>query len=327
MAPLPKFYYNQLMQKQHSLPSPVKALALDLDGTALGPGAVMSSRTARALRACIDRGIRVIICTGRPAASADIYRQIIGAEGPMVCCNGAAVVDMPGGATIGLSLLDPEAAAYCVDLSRSMGVYFQVYFPPKPGGSGGPWETLMAEQDGPEAAMYRNHTGMKIRIGDLKAALAAPDCTGCIKAMFIAEPAVQERIRPRLEERFGGRVYIARTYSTFLELMAPGASKGAGLKTALARLGLEPAGVIALGDEENDLPLFDAAGFRAAPANAKEAVRAAADLVIASNEEDGVAQFLEERLLAGFARGPGRVVPAAKEHQGEEGDKVGQRVK
>jgi hydroxymethylpyrimidine pyrophosphatase-like HAD family hydrolase len=51
--------------------------------------------------------------------------------------------------------------------------------------------------------------------------------------------------------------------------------------------------VIAFGDEENDLPLFSESAYAVAPANAKETVRSAADIVVASNAEDGVAEFLE----------------------------------
>jgi hydroxymethylpyrimidine pyrophosphatase-like HAD family hydrolase len=112
--------------------------------------------------------------------------------------------------------------------------------------------------------------------------------------MFLAEPEVQDALRPRLAERFGSRIYVARTLRTFLEVMAAGVSKGRGLALALEHRGLAPGGVIALGDEENDLPLFDAAGFSVAPANAKDKVREAADRVVGSNAEDGVAVFLEE---------------------------------
>ena len=58
--------------------------------------------------------------------------------------------------------------------------------------------------------------------------------------------------------------------------------------------GLRPDEVIALGDDENDLPMFSVAGFSIAPANAKEAVRNRADLVIRSNAEEGLAEFLED---------------------------------
>jgi Cof subfamily protein (haloacid dehalogenase superfamily) len=274
-------------------PAAVKALALDLDGTALRPDTTMSGRTLRALRGCLDRGIAVIFCTGRAIEAAEPYRIPLDAGGPMVYFNGAEVVDMPGGKVLHATMLDPDAVDFCVDLSRRTGVYYQVYFPGTPEYPRG---KLMAERQSEETEMYRKHTGIQAVIGDLKEALAEPGVTGCIKSMFLAEPEIQDALRPQILERFGARVYVARTLRTFLEVMAAGVSKGRGLALALEHRGLAPEGVIALGDEENDLPLFETAGFSAAPANAKDKVRAAADRVIGSNAEDGVAVFLEEFL-------------------------------
>jgi HAD superfamily hydrolase (TIGR01484 family) len=145
--------------------------------------------------------------------------------------------------------------------------------------------------------MYFKHTGIQAEIEDLKQALSAPGLTGCIKSMFLAEPEVQDAIRPKIEERFGKSLYIAQTLRTFLEIMNPNVSKGEGLKAALQRRGLEPSQVIAFGDEENDLPMFGTAGFAAASANAKDSVKTRADLIIGPNTEDGVAAFLEEIFL------------------------------
>jgi hydroxymethylpyrimidine pyrophosphatase-like HAD family hydrolase len=117
--------------------------------------------------------------------------------------------------------------------------------------------------------------------------------------MFIAEPPAQEEIRAGIVERFGGAVYIARTYGTFLEVLSPRISKGKGLLQALEHRGLKPEETIAFGDEENDLPMFEAASWAAAPENAKDVVKKAADLVLGSHAEDGVAAFLEETFLAG----------------------------
>jgi hydroxymethylpyrimidine pyrophosphatase-like HAD family hydrolase len=58
--------------------------------------------------------------------------------------------------------------------------------------------------------------------------------------------------------------------------------------------GLKPEEVFAFGDEENDIPMFDVAGFSAAPSNAREKVRQAADFVFGSNAEEGLAAFLEK---------------------------------
>jgi Cof subfamily protein (haloacid dehalogenase superfamily) len=272
----------------------IKALALDLDGTLLGPGGVLSERAAGAVRACGDRGLGIIIATGRAVEAAEKFRRPLGAEGPMVYFNGAVVADMPGGRVLSTTLLDPGAAAFCLRVAREAGAYYQVFFPGTPEH---PRETLMAEKAGPERDMYRDHTGMRAEMGDLEGALALPGLPGCIKAMFIAEPAVQDRIRARIEERFGGAVYIARTYGTFLEVLNPRISKGKGLLQALEHRGLKPEEAVAFGDEENDLPMFEAASWAVAPGNAKDSVKKAADQVIGSHAEDSVAAFLEQTFL------------------------------
>jgi Cof subfamily protein (haloacid dehalogenase superfamily) len=281
-------------------PGAVKALALDLDGTALMPGNVLGERTLKATKSLMARGIEIIICTGRAIEAAEQYRLAMGACGPMVYFNGAEIADMPSGKILSSVLLDLEAASFGVDIARSMNIHYQVFLP----AAEGKYETLLIDKPSPEAEMYFKHTGIKPAAGDLKKALAAPGLSGCIKAMFIADPALHDEIRTRLLERFNGgetggpegrsRIYVARTLPTFLEVMNAEVSKGTGLKTVMRLRGLKPEEVLACGDEENDLPMFDAAAYAAAPASAKEKVRAAADQVFPSNAEEGLADFLEE---------------------------------
>ena len=270
-------------------PKKIRALALDLDGTVLAPGGVLTERTIAVLKECGKQGLKLIIATGRAIAAAERFRAPLGAEGPMIYFNGAVVADMPGGGIISSTLLDPGAAAFCADLSRETGVYYQVFFP---GSDDDPRISLMAEREGPERDMYFNHTGILAELGDLKEALSRSK--GCIKSMFLAEVDVQAALRPKIDERLGNSVYIAQTYRTFLEIMDAKVSKGEGLKVAMERLSIKSEEVIAFGDEENDLPMLIAAGYSAAPSNAKDNVKAAADIVIGSNAEDGVAAFLEE---------------------------------
>jgi Cof subfamily protein (haloacid dehalogenase superfamily) len=275
-------------------PEIIKALALDLDGTTLLSGAVMGDRTIRALRRCLEKGLRVILCTGRSVQSAERYRACIGAQGPMVCFNGAITADMPGGTIISAVFPEREIVEFCIGLARERGIYYQVYFAEK----GDPFrEVLIAERDASEAELYRGHTQTQAVFGDLPSALNDPRYAGCIKSMFITSAELIEEIRPLIIERFGGRVYVTKSSPLFLEVLAPGVSKGAGLTRIMERLGLRPEEVIAFGDEENDLPLFKAALHSAAPANAKPEVRAAAEFHIPSCDDEGVAAFLEEHLL------------------------------
>jgi Cof subfamily protein (haloacid dehalogenase superfamily) len=293
-------------RKRRPNPDEIKGLALDLDGTTLMPGAVLGERTAEVLKALMQRGIQMVLCTGRAVEAAERFRTALGAEGPMVYFNGAEVCDMPSGKVLDTTLLGIDTVDFCIDISRKYGAYFQVFFPPGEEAASGLSSSpdrfsrvLMAEKWGPETDMYLNHTGVVSKIGDLKEEIAAKRIKGCIKTMYIAEPEVQDRIRPFIEERFGGTIYIAKTLGTFLEIMDAKVSKGRGLRTALENRGLAASEVMAFGDEENDLPLFSEAAWSVAPANAKESVRKAADLVVGPNTEEGVAAFLEEFFALG----------------------------
>ena len=271
-------------------PKTIRALALDLDGTLLAPEGILTERTVRAVHNCRQRGLQIIIATGRAIEATEPSRVSLGAEGPMIYYNGAVVAEMPGCNIISTTLLDTKAAAFCLDLAGDMGVYCQVYFP----GGDDPRIALIAERDAPEREMYYKSTGMLAELGDLREALRRPGLQGCVKFMFLAEPDVQAALRRKLDERLGNSVYIAQTQRTFLEVMDAKVSKGQGLRFIMKRLSLKSEEAMVFGDEENDLPMFAVAGLSAAPSNAKDTVKAQADLVIGSNAEDGVAAFLED---------------------------------
>jgi Cof subfamily protein (haloacid dehalogenase superfamily) len=272
----------------------ISAIALDLDGTILLPNNTLSERTIRTLKKCKERGFKLILCTGRSPESSEPYRLALGADGPAVYFSGAEVLSQPNGLPFYPSLVKKDVVETCVDISHSMNVYFQVYLPET---LANPHKVLLAESMSAEMEMYHKHTGTQAIVGDIKQALANSGVAGCIKGMFIAEPETLEAIRVILHDRFGSSIYVVSTLLTFLEILPSDVSKGNGLKVVTEQLGIKAENVIAFGDEDNDLPMFEAAGFSAAPANAKEHVRAAADVVIGANTEDGVAAFLEEMLL------------------------------
>ena len=287
-----------IYDSKRPLPDPknIKALSIDLDGTMLAPGAVLSERTARTLKLCMQRGLRVIIATGRAMEAAEPFRAAIGATGPMIYYNGAVVLDTPGNNVLNTILMDKKAAEYCLDLAREMGVYCQIYFPNEisTGGDKGSYIPLLANRNSEELDMYHKHTGVLAAFADLKEELARPDLPGCVKTMFLVEPEVIAELRPKLEKHFGNNAYIAMSHPTYLEVMHPKASKGYGLEFVMQHCSLKKEEIIAFGDEENDLPMFKAAGFSVAVASAKPNVKAKADLIIGSNAEDGLAVFLEE---------------------------------
>jgi hydroxymethylpyrimidine pyrophosphatase-like HAD family hydrolase len=82
------------------------------------------------------------------------------------------------------------------------------------------------------------------------------------------------------------------------QVLPRGASKGAGVEWLLREMGHDPAHLMALGDGENDIELLELAALGVAMANAGPKLKAVADVVVASNDEDGVAEAIERHVLA-----------------------------
>jgi HAD superfamily hydrolase (TIGR01484 family) len=95
----------------------------------------------------------------------------------------------------------------------------------------------------------------------------------------------------------GGFVSVAMAGEGIVELLPLGLTKATGLSLAARRLGLKSADTIAFGDMPNDIAMFAWASHSVAMANAHEELKAVADEVTSSNEEDGIAVVLE-RLLS-----------------------------
>jgi Cof subfamily protein (haloacid dehalogenase superfamily) len=283
-------------------PKKIKGLAIDLDGTTLLPEGILGDRTKDCLQKLISKGMQIIISTGRAIEASEKYRSAIGAEGPMVFFNGAEVADVPSGKVLHTNLISLDVVDFGADVGREMGIHYQVYLPagisPVTGrkDTGQKWEALLIEKYDHDAEFYFKHTGVTPVIKDLKSIAALP-LDGCIKGMFIADPSLHDKIRQKMKERFGDQINVMRSYPTFLEVINNGVSKGEGLKIAMEHRNLKPEEVIAFGDEENDLPMFTVAGYAAAPENARENIKQAADLIYGPNTEEGLAVWLERIFL------------------------------
>ena len=83
-----------------------------------------------------------------------------------------------------------------------------------------------------------------------------------------------------------------------MQVLPLGASKGAGVEWLLAHLGVSASNVMAMGDGENDLEMLELACVGVAMSNAGARVKAAADVVVPSNDEDGVAEAIQRYVLA-----------------------------
>ena len=142
----------------------------------------------------------------------------------------------------------------------------------------------------PEAEGYASFQHIELRVvGPLLEWLERPPT----KLVVVGDPERLDQLGADLRAQFDGRLFIAKSLPYFLELAHPDVSKGSGLQFVADRLGFTPEGTVAFGDGENDLELIDWAGYGVAVENAHPLVKARADFVCPSAEEEGVAQVIE----------------------------------
>lgn len=259
-------------------PSAVKAVFIDADGT------LVSFRTHRPVPSALEaiaelrrRGIYVCLATGR---SVDALQDL--ASLPLdgfVCSSGQFCLDA-GGRLLRQQTLDPADIKGLLDLldaRRAKGLEpYDVCFI-------GPEETLFNHISPPTADLCR----------ELNFALypVAPPETlrggSYLQLMYFGGPQGQAdimRVMPRSQ--------ATRWHDGFIDIMPLDGGKAFGLETLCAHLGISPSETVAIGDGENDIPMLRAAGLGVAMGSATAAAKAAADVVTADTDRDGICKAL-----------------------------------
>ena len=114
-----------------------------------------------------------------------------------------------------------------------------------------------------------------------------------VKLLMSVQPEILPEVQKKIAEHLPQSLIVVRTAPFYLEIIPAQINKGKGLLDICSVLGIDRSDTAAFGDAENDIPMIRTAGFGVAMANAEEVVKAAADYVTASNNEDGIALALE----------------------------------
>ena len=264
-------------------PRDVGLVACDLDGTLLAADLVIRERTRHAIASARAAGVRVTIATGRMFQSALPYARAAGIEEPLICYQGAAVVDPTTAEFLRHEPIPLPAARDAITTVQDAGFSLNAYVD----------DELYVASITPEAQRYAEFQHLRVHpVGDLLEWLSEPPT----KLVAVGVPEELDALKQELLPRLGARLHIAKSLSIFLEFSRKDITKGSGLAFLAGRLGIEQARVVAFGDAENDVELLEWAGYGVAMANADERLRDLADLVCPSAEEEGVAQVLEAML-------------------------------
>ena len=262
---------------------PFRAIALDLDGTLTNHDKVVTPRTRQALLKAQELGTVIILASGRPTYGIVPVAECLELEkrgGYILSYNGGNIVNAKTGEKLFSQFL-PDAVIpilykYAKEKSHALLGY-----------AGN--EIITEMPDDPYVKEESRINKMNIRKVDNLFETLEPHPT---KLLMTGDPTDMIKAEEELVEILGEKMDIFRSAPFFLELVPKGIDKAQSLLRLLSKINLTPADLIAFGDGYNDLSMLKLAGVGVAMANAAPEVRADADYVTLSNEEDGVAAAL-----------------------------------
>jgi Cof subfamily protein (haloacid dehalogenase superfamily) len=212
--------------------------------------------------------------------SARRYAREAGLDDPLVCYQGAVVAEPVSGRWLRHVPIPLELAREAIRVLNDRGFGLNCYV----------GDELYVAELTQEARRYAEFQHLEVHpVGDLAAWLDEPPT----KLVVIDDPEVLDELEAQMKARFAGRLYISKSLPYFLEFASPDVTKASGLEFVSRHLGFARGRTVACGDGENDVELVDWAGYGVAVENAHERVKAVADLVCPSVDEEGVAQVIE----------------------------------
>jgi Cof subfamily protein (haloacid dehalogenase superfamily) len=275
----------------------IGAVVSDVDGTLVTDSKQLTERAQAAVAELHARGIQFTIISSRPPRGMSMLPAPLNLLAPLAAFNGG-IIATPDMTVIAEHLISADVAQRTLQLFEARGVETWVF-------TGQNW---FVREDRSALVSFEQRTiGFAAElVTDL-----APLLASAAKIVGASEDyELLARCEQELVGEFAGRATVARSQLYYLDVTHLFANKGAAL-TALAKLMAVPTAEIAvIGDGRNDMAMFATSGLSIAMGNASAEVKAAADLVTASNEQEGFATAIEQLVLPRIA------TPSPGQHRG-----------
>ena len=271
-------------------PTEIQLLVLDIDGTIAGESNEIRQPVLRAIQAAQSMGIQVAIATGRMYCSALRFHREVGSTLPLLAYQGAWIQDPATQQLHRHWPVSKQTAQQLLDyfeqpqLRSLLSVHFYIN------------DQLYVRELTPETQIYSQRSGIKPRaVGDLRQVLTDEPT----KVLALSDDTIViDRLLGSLRQQYTpAELYLTKSVATFFEATNPFANKGTGVRYLAELLGIDAANVMAIGDNFNDVEMLEYAGIGVAMGNAPEDVKAVAQWVAPTIEQDGAAAAIEEFVL------------------------------
>ena len=235
-----------------------KAIFIDIDGTLRNNKREVTKRTMEAVKKTVESGILVVICSGRPRKYTEDVSRKACASNYIISSNGCSIYDYAQKQVLYENIMDKKACVELYKISEQSGIRF-----------------IMNVGDGRVVSELHSKDNLEEKLStDIETFVNNNNVVHQHKSLVNPEAPKE------------GSIYY--------DVSNVGINKGTGIKKFCEILNIDLKDVIAIGDDKNDLPMFKMAGLSVAMGNATGEVKEHADQITLSNEEDGVAVFLEK---------------------------------
>ncbi len=271
----------------------IKLVALDLDGTTLNKDGVLSDRTKNALRKTMEKGVHVVIATGRCySAIPSEIKEMDGIE-YLVTSNGGLTVNNQNGETIAKECIDEAEIVNIIRVLESMPHMIEIFVDGKAYMEKTIYEGIIKGEITYRHSEYIAKTRMPIE-NVLNFARRNSDAIENINVFFknLEDKAEAKPILDAIPN-----VTITTSLINNWEIGGKNTSKAAALKVLMEKLNISKDEVMACGDNSNDYEMLKMAGIKVAMDNGNEEIMKVAKFVVSSNEFDGVAEAIGRFVL------------------------------
>lgn len=251
----------------------IKMVVTDIDGTIYSPEQGITKNVKNCIKNLYDNGIIVAIATGRTYGSAKCVADTIGIQCPLICYQGG-LVNSYEGEVLDVKYLNPEIARKIIAECKERNIHLNVYVEDK----------LYVEDDNQYIKDYIGDKGIdyfkvdsfeELDLSKLNKLLAIN-----YNADFIDNLIAEFQVKyPEL--------YVVKSFKYFCEIANKNATKGNAIKFLAKKYGFTTNEVMAIGDNNNDIEMIETAGIGVAMANGTQEIKAKADYVTDTVQNDG----------------------------------------
>ena len=259
------------MEQSHLVQYKAKTIIVDLDRTLLRTDKTISDYTQQVLKKCHERGLLIMAATARPERAILEYHK-------QVCFDAMTVMNGAG-----VSIPGQEAEGYPIERESVKAILERLCELP---------DIILSLECGNE--VYAN---IEIPEWNAKVFTEFPKLPTEGPIYKILASRENENIGPLVETLLTEDTYCTVAGNNLVQIMNKQATKWNGVQMMLKACGIESGDAVYFGDDNDDIEPLKQCGIGVAVLNAIDAVKAVADLIVESNDDDGVAKWIERKLL------------------------------